>query len=110
MCIRDRYWRLWHPYYGSSNEKGVSLYYNDSNNNWYWEKKGFGSAIDGSGNLINVPEWVKWLRRSPWWKYYYNQLADSEYKEIIEYINKHEGITPVSYTHLHHHIIYQQVE
>ena len=91
------YWRLWHPYYGSSNEKGVSLYYNDSNNNWYWEKKGFGSAIDGSGNLINVPEWVKWLRRSPWWKYYYNQLADSEYKEIIEYINKHEGITQFEY-------------
>lgn len=88
------HWRFWHPYY---NNKGISLYYNSNNNNWYWEKKGFGSAIDGSGNLINVPEWVKWLRRSPWWKYYYNQLADSEYKEIIEYINKHEGITQFEY-------------
>jgi hypothetical protein len=88
------YWRFWPPSYG---DKGVSLYYDESDGNWYWEKSGFGTLIDGSGKLTDVPDWVKWLRRSPWWTYYYNQLAEGAYKEIFNYINTREALTQFEY-------------
>jgi len=89
-----KYWKFSPPKYKNST-KSFALYYDNINKQWFYQKSGFDNNTNGQ--LVSIPSWLKWIRRTPWINDYISSLSEAE-KQIVKYVNEREPITKVEYS------------